>query len=116
VSQAELARRMGTTQSAVARLEAGRQSPSFRTMQRAFGALGRQLEVVAHSAVSYNAAVPGGPPIVAEARGGPYGQAAIDAVDVTQIRAGRRRTPDDRLRHLAGASRGLRRLLDGTEP
>lgn len=34
LSQAELAERMGTTQSAVARMESGRQLPSLRTLYR----------------------------------------------------------------------------------
>ena len=34
LSQAEVARRMGTTQSVIARLESGRAKPSFRTIQR----------------------------------------------------------------------------------
>ena len=34
LTQAELARRLGTTQSAVARLEGGRVSPSFATLRR----------------------------------------------------------------------------------
>ena len=33
-SAAELARRLGTTQSAIARLESGRVSPSFATLRR----------------------------------------------------------------------------------
>ncbi|MHB1566102.1 MAG: helix-turn-helix domain-containing protein [Acidiferrobacter sp.] len=34
LSQAEVAQRMGTTQSVIARLEGGRAKPSFRTIQR----------------------------------------------------------------------------------
>ncbi|MHB8255152.1 MAG: helix-turn-helix domain-containing protein, partial [Acidiferrobacter sp.] len=34
LSQAEVAQRMGTTQSVIARLESGRAKPSFRTIQR----------------------------------------------------------------------------------
>jgi predicted transcriptional regulator len=34
LSQAEVARRMGTTQSAIARLEAGGRLPSLRTLER----------------------------------------------------------------------------------
>jgi transcriptional regulator with XRE-family HTH domain len=47
VSQVELALRMGTTQSAVARLEAGRVSPSIRTLAGAYRALGHRLELAA---------------------------------------------------------------------
>lgn len=115
ISQGELAKRMGTTQSAVARLEAGRLSPSFRTMQKAFAALGRQLEVVARPATSYSPAEARPPAMVAEAEPIPYGQAALDGVDVSQIRDARRRSPDERLRYLASAARGMRRFLDSVE-
>ncbi|MBM3490876.1 MAG: helix-turn-helix transcriptional regulator [Alphaproteobacteria bacterium] len=40
LTQAELARRMRTTQSAVARLESGRRSPSLKTLQRIAKATG----------------------------------------------------------------------------
>src|ERR1700694_2383740 len=110
ISQAELARRMGTTQSAVARLEAGRQSPSFRTMQRAYAALGHQLELSSR-AISPHARAASKTHTVREAQPIPYGQAALDGVDVTQIRDARRRSPDQRLRHLASASRGMKQFL-----
>jgi HTH-type transcriptional regulator / antitoxin HipB len=45
LSQAELARRMGSTQPAVARLEAGRVAPSLDTLDRAAAALGVELVV-----------------------------------------------------------------------
>jgi transcriptional regulator with XRE-family HTH domain len=115
ISQAELASRMGTTQSAIARLEAGRLSPSFRTLEKAFAALGHRVELVADPPLTHGSPISGLLPPLAQARAMPYGQAAIDAVDATQIRAGRQRTPDQRLNHLAGSTRGLRRLLDGIE-
>lgn len=40
LSQEEVARRMGTTQSVVARLESGRRAPSMRTVQRFARAVG----------------------------------------------------------------------------
>lgn len=40
MTQAEVARRMGTTQSVVARLEGGRRAPSMRTVQRFAQAVG----------------------------------------------------------------------------
>ena len=41
----ELARRLGTTQSAIARLEGGRVSPSFATLRRYAEATGTRLTV-----------------------------------------------------------------------
>lgn len=43
LSQEEVAQRMGTTQSVVARLESGRRSPSMRTVQRFAQAVGGHL-------------------------------------------------------------------------
>ncbi|MDE0003760.1 MAG: helix-turn-helix transcriptional regulator [Rhodospirillaceae bacterium] len=45
LTQAELARRLGTTQSAVARLEGGRVSPSVATLRRYAEATGTRLKV-----------------------------------------------------------------------
>ena len=45
LTQAELARRLGTTQSAVARLEGGGVSPSFATLRRYAEATGNRLTV-----------------------------------------------------------------------
>ena len=45
LTQVELARRLGTTQSAIARLEAGRVSPSFKTLRRYAEATGTRLTV-----------------------------------------------------------------------
>ena len=45
LTQAELASRLGTTQSAVARLEGGRVSPSFATLRRYAEATGTRLTV-----------------------------------------------------------------------
>ncbi len=45
LTQAELAQRLGTTQSAVARLEGGRVSPSFSTLRRYAEATGSRLTV-----------------------------------------------------------------------
>ena len=44
MSQAELARRLGTTQSAVARLEAGGANPRLQTLVRAVEATGNTLD------------------------------------------------------------------------
>ena len=43
LTQAELARRMGTTQPAVTRMESGRVQPSLRTLQRLAKATGSRL-------------------------------------------------------------------------
>ena len=45
LTQAELARRLGTTQSAIARLEGGGVSPSFSTLRRYAEATGTRLTV-----------------------------------------------------------------------
>jgi ribosome-binding protein aMBF1 (putative translation factor) len=45
LSQAELARRMKTTQSTVARLESGRGRPSTRTLDRFAKATGHRLKI-----------------------------------------------------------------------
>ena len=44
-SQAEVARRMGTTQSTVARLESGQRLPAMSSLQRYADAIGHRLEV-----------------------------------------------------------------------
>jgi HTH-type transcriptional regulator / antitoxin HipB len=45
ISQAELARRIGSTQPSIARLEAGRVSPTLETLDRVAAALGAELVV-----------------------------------------------------------------------
>ncbi len=45
ITQAELARRIGSTQPAIARLEAGGITPSFDTLRRIAAALGLELVV-----------------------------------------------------------------------
>ena len=45
LTQADIARRLGTTQSAIARLEGGRVSPSFATLRRYAEATGTRLTV-----------------------------------------------------------------------
>ncbi len=45
LTQAELARRLGTTQSAIARLESGGVSPSIRTLRRYAEATGTRLSL-----------------------------------------------------------------------
>jgi transcriptional regulator with XRE-family HTH domain len=45
LTQSQLARRMKTTQSVIARLEAGQTSPSTRTLQRVARATGSRLRI-----------------------------------------------------------------------
>ncbi|HEV2629017.1 MAG TPA: helix-turn-helix transcriptional regulator [Pseudolabrys sp.] len=45
LSQAQLAKRMKTTQSAIARLESGRAKPSTRTLARFAAATGHRLKI-----------------------------------------------------------------------
>lgn len=45
LTQTELARRMGTTQPVVARLESGRTRPSMRTLERLAKATGSRLSI-----------------------------------------------------------------------
>jgi ribosome-binding protein aMBF1 (putative translation factor) len=45
LTQAEVARRMRTTQSNVARMEAGRTTPSTRTLERFANAIGARLTI-----------------------------------------------------------------------
>ena len=45
LTQAELAKRMGTTQAVVARLESGRSMPSTRTLERFAKATGTKLRI-----------------------------------------------------------------------
>jgi transcriptional regulator with XRE-family HTH domain len=47
LTQAELARRLGTTQSAIARLEAADSNPRIDTLDRALDACGRRLSLEA---------------------------------------------------------------------
>ncbi|MGA2185248.1 MAG: helix-turn-helix transcriptional regulator [Bryobacteraceae bacterium] len=45
LTQAQLARKMGTTQPVVARLESGRTRPSIRTLERLAAATGSRLRI-----------------------------------------------------------------------
>lgn len=46
LTQAQLARRMSTTQSVIARLESGRARPSTRTLQKLAAATGHKLKLM----------------------------------------------------------------------
>ena len=45
ISQAQLAARAGTTQSAISRIESGSSSPSVATLARLLGLMGRRLQL-----------------------------------------------------------------------
>jgi transcriptional regulator with XRE-family HTH domain len=84
LSQAELARRLQTTQSAVARLESPSSNPRLDTLDRAIAATGQELTL----AVS----------------------AQAPQVDETMTATNLRMSPAERLRHFAAAYNDLRRL------
>ncbi|MGL4636242.1 MAG: helix-turn-helix domain-containing protein [Beijerinckiaceae bacterium] len=46
LTQEQVAERMGTTQSVVARLESGRSKPSYRTLERFADAVGAKVKLV----------------------------------------------------------------------
>lgn len=85
LTQAELARRLETTQSAVARLEAAGANPRFDTFQRAIGATGNALQVELEPST-----YPG--------------------LDETMIVSNLRRSPGERLRYFSSAYANLREL------
>lgn len=85
VTQTELARRLGTTQSAVARLEARSSNPRVQSVARALGALGLVLRLDA------------APP--------------APGVDETMIAANLRRTPAERLAAFSASYRNMARLV-----
>jgi transcriptional regulator with XRE-family HTH domain len=85
LTQSELAKRLETTQSVIARLESGRANPRIATLRRAIAATGHQLEA--------SLAPSGYPPI-----------------DETLIAENLRYTPADRLRQFAGYYRGARSI------
>jgi transcriptional regulator with XRE-family HTH domain len=82
MSQRDLARRAGTAQSLVARIERGQANPTIDTLERLFAAVGRRVHLVSQ-------------PV-------PAADAVVDAykrdVDRSLIRENLRRSVDDRLR------------------
>lgn len=83
LTQVELARRLGTTQSAVARLEKPGANPRVSTINRVLAATGHELDTSLR---------------------------ARSAVDETMIAANLRRSPAQRLEAFQTAYRALRRL------
>ncbi|MGB2939980.1 MAG: helix-turn-helix domain-containing protein [Candidatus Dormiibacterota bacterium] len=113
LSQAKLAALVGTTQSAIARLEAGRVSPSIRTLQKVYAALGRELRLLAMPAAPQYVLSNARPEFrVAEAPPISRYDAHREAdIDLSQIRESRRHSVPERLRRIGAADRGLRDFL-----
>lgn len=57
LTQADLARRMGTTQSAIARVEGGGARPSLDTLERLAAAVGKELVVGVGDSLSENRSI-----------------------------------------------------------
>jgi transcriptional regulator with XRE-family HTH domain len=85
ITQAELARRLGTTQSAVARLEASSSNPTVATLERALEATGHRL-------------------LLAAARTDP-------GIDETLIAQKLRMTPAERLKRFESFNRDARTIM-----
>ena len=83
LTQAEVARRMGTSQPVVARLERPGANPRFATLERALRATGHRLEAAGER---------------------------MSAVDETQIEERLRLTPAERLRVFRGSQRAVAAL------
>ena len=57
LTQAQLADRMGTTQSAIARMEGGGTRPNLETLERLAGAIGQELVVGVGARLSQNRSI-----------------------------------------------------------
>lgn len=90
MTQAALASRLGTTQSAIARLERPGSNPTMGTLGDALAATGHRLQVTA--------------------------KPALPPVDLAQIAAHLRMTPAQRLATFTASHRNIRRLLQKTSP
>jgi transcriptional regulator with XRE-family HTH domain len=90
LTQTELARRIGTTQSAVARLESGRSNPRVATVEKALRACGHTLE--------------------------PRAKAFRDSVDETLIAAQLKATPAERLAIHQASRRNMIDLVRKAHP
>jgi transcriptional regulator with XRE-family HTH domain len=89
LSQRELARRAGTTQSVVARIEAGTGKPNVATLERLYAAAGFELQL-------------GLQPIAAS---DPMIEAYKRDIDRTLLRENLRKTPEQRVRSLQSLAR-----------
>jgi transcriptional regulator with XRE-family HTH domain len=90
LTQAELANRVGTTQSAVARMEARSSNPSVRSLERVLGALGLVLRLEA--------------------------AAPAPGIDETMIAANLKRTPAERLAGFTASYRNMARVVAKARP
>ena len=57
LTQAELARRMGTTQSAIARIEGGGSRPTLETLERLAAAVGKEFVIGVGDSLSENRSI-----------------------------------------------------------
>ena len=101
LTQAEVARRLGTTQSAVARLEGGRVSPSFATLRRYAEATGTRLTVglVRPTAETHESTRQAGTAL-----------AGIGHDGLRRVRRSAHRSESDRLRNAYGTKSGVTEL------
>lgn len=90
LTQTALARELGTTQSAIARLERPGSNPTVDMLDRALNAAGHRLDMTA--------------------------KPALPAVDLGQIRAHLRMTPAQRLATFTASHRNIRRLVQKAKP
>ena len=98
LSQRELARRAGTAQSVVARIERGQTSPTWSTLQRLLEAAGCELR----AAVSKRATVSG---TAHDRVRDPVTQAYLRDVDRTLLRENLRKSVSERVASLAALQR-----------
>lgn len=84
LTQADLARRLGTTQSAIARLERPMSNPRLQTLERALAASGHALSITSRR--------------------------PKPSIDETLISRQLRRTPEQRLRSFEASYRDVRKL------
>ena len=98
LSQRELARRAGTAQSVVARIEGGQTSPTWATLQRLLGATGSELRV----ALGERASVADTP---RDRATDPVTQAYLRDVDRTLLRENLRKSVSERVEALAALQR-----------
>lgn len=90
LSQAELAERLGTAQSAIARLERPGANPTLQTLERALAACGHKLELCADP--------------------------ATPTVDEAQIATRLRMTPAERLAAFSASHRNIGDLVRSARP